>query len=84
MLTKETVVSSIEVLELGQIQVRTTQRIIEDGVVIAEQHHRHVVVPGDDFSGEDSRVQAIAAVEHTPERVQAYQDMLAASEAARA
>ena len=30
-LTKETIVDKIEVLEMGQVQVRTATRVLEDG-----------------------------------------------------
>ena len=44
-LTKETVVDKIEVLELGQLQVRTATRIKEDGVQLSQAYHRHTTVP---------------------------------------
>ena len=73
-------VDLIEVVENGTIQVRTKTAIMEDGKQISGQFHRHIVVPGADVSGEDSKVQAIAASIHTPEVIAAYQ---AAQEAAR-
>lgn len=69
---KTTVVSQIEVTEDGLVQVRTTSKIIEDGNLIAGSHHRHVIAPGDDYSNEDSRVQAICAVTHTTDVIAAY------------
>ena len=59
-LTKETVVDKMEVLENGTIQVRQAIRIIEDGKVISQKYHRYVVTPGDDVSGRDAKVQALA------------------------
>ena len=44
-LTKETIVDKIEVLEMGQVQVRTATRVLEDGVALSSSFHRHVVVP---------------------------------------
>ena len=44
-LTKETVVDKIEVLEMGQVQVRTVTRVKEDGVVLSSSFHRHVIEP---------------------------------------
>ena len=44
-LTKETVVDKIEVLEMGQVQVRTATRVKEDGAVLSTSFHRHVVEP---------------------------------------
>ena len=72
-LEKQTVVDKIEVLENGSVQVRTATRILEDGVALSQSYHRHVVAPGDDYSGEDARVQAICAATHTAEVIAAYQ-----------
>ena len=72
-LTKQTVVDKIEVLENGCVQVRTATRIIEDGVQLSQSYHRHVVAPGDDYSTQDARVQAICAATHTAEVIAAYQ-----------
>ena len=72
MLEKVTSVDLIEVVENGCIQVRTKTAIKEDGVEISSKFHRHVVAPGDDVSGEDAKVQAIAASIHTAEVVAAY------------
>ena len=73
-------VDLIEVIENGTLQVRTKTSIKEDGVEISSKFHRHIVVPGSDYSGEDAKVKAIAASIHTPEVIAAYQ---AAQEAAR-
>jgi hypothetical protein len=80
MLEKVISVDLIEVIENGCVQVRTKTAIKEDGVEISSKFHRHVVAPGDDYSKEDARVQAICAATHTAEVVAAYQ---AAQEAAR-
>ncbi len=65
-------VDLIEVVENGSIQVRTKTAIKEDGVEISSKFHRHVVAPGDDYSAEDDKVQAICATVHTAEVVEAY------------
>ena len=72
-LEKQTVIDLIETLENGCVQVRTATRILDDGVAVSSSFHRHVVVPGQDYSKEDARVQAICAAVHTPEVVAAYQ-----------
>jgi len=77
-LEKTVVVDLIETIENGCVQVRTKTAILEDGVQISGTFHRHVVVPGQDYSKEDPRVQAICAAVHTPEVVAAYQDAQAA------
>ncbi len=79
-LTKETVVDKIEVLEMGQVQVRTATRILEDGAVLSSSFHRHVLAPGDDLTEQDAKVAAIATATWTPEVVTAYEEMIAAQE----
>jgi len=66
-LTKTIVVDKIEVLEMGQVQVRTATCVAEDGVELSRAFHRHVLEPGDDTSGQDDRVAAVAAAAWTPE-----------------
>mgnify|MGYP003150367789 CR=1 FL=1 len=84
-ITKETVVDKIEVLEMGQVQVRTATKIVEDGNELNRSFHRHVVVPstknGDtwedtDISEEDAKVQAICNAVWTDEVKTAYQEMM--------
>lgn len=65
-------VDLIEVVESGAVQVRTKTAIMEDGKQISGTFHRHVVVPGDDYSAEDARVKAICAATHTAAVVTAY------------
>jgi hypothetical protein len=79
-LEKQEVVDLIETLENGCVQVRTATRILDDGKVISSTFHRHVVAPGDDYSQEDSRVQAICAAVQTPEVVAQYQAQLEANQ----
>ena len=79
-LEKVEIVDRIEVLESGVVQVRTKTAIMEDGKQISGTYHRHVVAPGDDYSKEDARVQAICAATHTPEVCAEYQASLAQPE----
>lgn len=73
-LTKQSIVDKIEVVgPYSHLQVRVCERVLEDGEVIAEKFHRHIITPGADASGEDPRVQAIAGILHTPEVISAYQ-----------
>ena len=87
-LTKELVVDKIEVLEMGQVQVRTATRVLEDGVALSSSFHRHVVEPSTkasgswadtDISGEDARVQAVANATWTDSVKTAYQEMMDAN-----
>ena len=84
-LTKEIVVDKIEVREMGQLNIRSATRVMEDGLQISSSFHRHVVDPstktGDtwadtDISGEDARVQAIATATWTSAVKTAYQEMM--------
>jgi hypothetical protein len=77
-LEKIEVVDLIEVVENGSIQVRTKTAIKEDGVEISSKFHRHVVVPGADYSQEDAKVQAIATSIHTAEVIAVYEAAIAA------
>ena len=72
MLEKVIIVDRIEALESGVVQVRTRTSIMEDGKQISGTFHRHVVAPGDDYSGEDTRVQGVCAALHTAEVIAAY------------
>jgi hypothetical protein len=72
-LTKLSVVDKVEVLENGNIQVRTATRIVEDGEVISSAYHRNVLNPADDLTGQDPKVVAIANATWTPEVIAAYQ-----------
>ena len=86
-ITKETVVDKIEILEMGQVQVRTATKIVEDGTELSRSFHRHVLQPSTknieteawedtDISSEDARVQAIANATWTDEVKTAYQEMV--------
>jgi L-asparaginase/Glu-tRNA(Gln) amidotransferase subunit D len=75
-LEKIDVVDRIEVLENGIVQVRTKTAILENGKEISNKFHRHVVVPGDDYSQEEARVKAICAATHTKSVVDAYKAAL--------
>ena len=87
-LTKEIVVDKIEVIEMGEVQVRTITRVKEDGVELSSSFHRHQLEPSckdsgswadTDISGEDARVQAIANATWTSSVKTAYQEMEDAS-----
>jgi hypothetical protein len=71
-LEKVTLVDLIEVVENDCVQVRTKTAIKEDGVEISSKFHRRVVAPGDDYSSEDAKVQAICKALHTKDVVAAY------------
>lgn len=66
-----------EVLPNQVIQIRTTTVVEEDGVELARNHHRHIVVPGQDLTDEPNEVQLIAAALWTPEVIAAYKASIA-------
>ena len=71
-LEKISIIDRIEVVENGSVQVRTKTTIVEDGKQIGGNFHRHVVAPGDDYSGEDTRVQGVCAALHTAQAIATY------------
>jgi DNA helicase TIP49 (TBP-interacting protein) len=60
MITELSLIDRIEVLIDGQIQVRRANTVLRDDVEIAKTYHRHVLAPGDDLTGQDARVAAVA------------------------
>ena len=75
----------IEVLELGQLQIRTKTTVLEDSVELSSSYHRHVVVPcayngsawvDTDTSGMSARVQALATATWTDESVASYKSAI--------
>ena len=95
-LSKVTVVDKIEVLEKGQVQVRTATRVLEDGVELSSSFHRHIVVPqvrtgyekdvsagtwaATDVTGEDARVAAICTASWTADVIAAYKAQVIAND----
>jgi hypothetical protein len=71
-LEKITLVDLVETLENGCVQVRAATKILDNGVEVSRTFHRHVVVPGQDYSQEDAKVQAICAAVQTPDVIAAY------------
>jgi len=72
-LTEESFADKIEVVgDFSHVQVRTATVIKRDGEEISRSYHRHVVAPGDDYSAEDAKVQAICAAVHTQDVIDAY------------
>jgi hypothetical protein len=69
-LTEETKVDKIEILEDGQIQVRTARVIYDDGKEISRAFHREVL-DVDDARPRTGRVKAVADAVWTPEVITA-------------
>ena len=66
-LTKAVVADKIEVVtgqdedgnDVTSVQVRTATKVLEDGAVISQSYHRHVIQSGDDWTSEPQNVQDI-------------------------
>jgi hypothetical protein len=72
-LTEESFADKVEIVgDFSHVQVRVATVIKRDGEEISRSFHRHVVAPGDDYSAEDAKVQAICAAVHTQEVIDAY------------
>ena len=72
MYEKTTVVDRIEVLADQTVAVRYVVTVTEDGKPFAEQVKGNYFKPGDDYSAEDAKVQAICAATHTDDVIAAY------------
>lgn len=77
-LEKIQIIDRIEVVENGCVQVRTATRILDGGKLIGHSFHRHVIAPGDDYSCEGARVQAVCSATHTADVISAYKAAQAA------
>ena len=86
-LTKETTEELIQVIgPFATIEFRTTTRIKDDGVIVADNLHRRPIKCGDldgsnnlkptDMSGETAEIQGIAAVVWTDEVKEKYRQFL--------
>ncbi len=66
-LTKSVTADKVEVVtgqdedgnDVTSVQVRTATKVLEDGAVISQSYHRHVIQSGDDWSSEPANVQTI-------------------------
>lgn len=72
MLEKQTAIDRIEVLADQTVAVRYVVTVTEDGKPFVEQVKGNYFKPGDDYSAEDAKVQAICGAVHTPEVIAAY------------
>ena len=73
MITKEKVIDQITVVENGTVLYREATRIMEDGNLLTQTYHRSSLTPGQDLSGQPSKVVSIAQAAWTPEVIAAYQ-----------
>jgi hypothetical protein len=73
MLERLIAIDKIEVVENGTVQVRQATRIMENGQELSKSYHRWTIAPGQDYSDQEPKVQAICAAAHTPEVIAVYQ-----------
>jgi len=66
------VIDKIEIAEDGQIQVRRADRVLRDGVIIANTYHRHVLEPGDTVDSADERLVAVTEAVWTKDTVDKF------------
>ena len=78
MYTEQSAIDTINARDTGHIEIRTSNRVLKDGVVISTTYHRHVISPGDDLTTQDERVAAVAIANWTPDIVAAYEAAQAA------
>jgi hypothetical protein len=81
-LNQVSIIDKIEVTENGIIQVRQRNDIQDanqNNAVIASNFHRTTLTPGQDTTGQDPRVIAVATAVWTPAVISAYQAQLANS-----
>lgn len=70
-ITEKSTIDQITVDAAGNISVRRCDQVLRGDEVIASTFHRHVLAPGDDLTGQDPRVAAVAAAVWTPESIAA-------------
>ena len=73
-ITKETQIGKIEVVgEFKAVQVAMDTLIKEDGKVISQTRHRHVLMPDSDITKESQEVKDVCNTVWTPEVRSAYE-----------
>jgi len=73
MLTTKFTIDLIEIMKNDVIRVRVKTSVLSNDVEIAESFEHRVIAPGNDYSAEDAKVQAVAASVHTADVIAAYQ-----------
>lgn len=75
MLEKVESYTKIEISELGQVSLRKTTKILDDGSVISESHHREVRVPNQDITDLPDNVQAVINAYWTQDVIDAWNEL---------
>lgn len=72
MIETKLTIDLIEVMQNGVIRVRIKTSVLSNNAQIAESFEHRVIVPGADYSAEDSKVKAICAIIHTADVIATY------------
>lgn len=79
-LLQKTIVDQIEITANNVVQIRLINQISDDSFqpekIIANEYQRHCIIPGQDYSNEEPKVQAICAVIHTPQVIADYKEII--------
>jgi hypothetical protein len=59
-LTEKSIIDQISVDEFNNVSVRRADLILRDGEIVSKTYHRNVVKQGEDLTGQDPRVVAVA------------------------
>lgn len=76
MLEKTESYTSIDIKELGQVSIRKTTRITDNGALISEVHHRSTFEPGDDLSNLPLNIQNTINTYWTQEVIDRWNDSI--------
>ena len=73
MLTTKLTIDLIEVMQNDVIRGRVKTSVLSNDVQIAESFEHRVIAPGNDYSNENAKVQAICELIHTSESIAVYE-----------
>lgn len=75
MLEKTEAYTAIDIKEMGQVSLRKTTRITDDGVLISEAHHREVRVPDQDITDLPQNIQNTINAFWTQDVIDAWNEL---------
>jgi len=76
-LTRKTSVDQITIDEIGNVLVRTVNKVVDGSEIIAQSYNRYVLIPGQDVSDQPDNVRAVCSAVWTPKIVAAFKAELA-------
>ena len=65
-------------MQNGLVKVSTATQITEDGVLVGQSVKQDIIAPGDDYSAQVVKVQAVCAAVHTADVIASYKAAIAA------